>query len=179
MGEDSGGLGRRLAAIAVTLLAIAALVYSTLGGKWLTTGPGAGFGLRAFEVCTPLGCDRRDNADVIAELARTSPAQVRSGFVEAGWITSGASWAAAAALALALLPLLLGARAAGLVFVVRVAQLALVVALGGALVFTLRGPGGPGASGLAFSFYVFGAGATLGLSSALMLVKLHRAPAPE
>jgi hypothetical protein len=172
-------LGRRFAAVAVTVVAVGLLSYAarSQSGRWLVTGDGSGFGLRTFQTCTQFGCDRKPAADVVAELTRTH-GLVQSGFVEAGLVTSISIWIACGLLLLPIVPVLLGQRSGLARTACRLAQLALMIALGGAVVFVLRRPGGTtnGAFQLGFSFWVFAVGNVLGLTAGLMLGKLH-APA--
>lgn len=172
-------VGRRVAVVAVTVVAVGLLVYSALrSNRWLVTGTGSGFGLRMFQTCTRYGCDEKPAAEVVAELARTNPAEVKSGFVEAGWVTQIAILTACGLLLLAILPILGGMRSGLARTASRLATFALMVSLGGAVAFVLRRPGGAsnGAFDLGFTFWVFAAGNVVGLTAGQMLAKLH-APA--
>jgi len=164
---------RRVPAILATAGAIVLAVLAARSTAWLVTGSGSGFGLRSLESCSPLGCDLRPAAEVVAELGRASPQLVRSGFVEAGVVTWIALWASAAALGLSALPMIAGVRSGLARAAARLALLALVTALAAGVVFVMRRPGGGGAYSLGLGFWLFGAGNVLGLVAGQMLVKLH------
>jgi hypothetical protein len=176
---DPPSTGRRFATVAVTVIAVGLLSYAAIrSNRWLVTGTGSGFGLRTFQTCTQYGCDHKPAAEVVAELARTTPALVKSGFLEAGWVTLIAILAGCGLLVVPIVPILAGFRSGLARTASRLASFALMVALGGAVVFVLRRPGGTsnGAFDVGFSFYVFAVGNVLGLTAGQMLAKLH-APA--
>jgi hypothetical protein len=176
---DAASAGRRVAVVAVTIIAVGLLSYSAIRShRWLVTGSGSGFGLRTFQTCTQYGCDDKPAGEVVAALARTNPAEVKSGFVEAGVVTQIAILTACGLLVLAILPILGGMRSGLARTASRLATFALMVALGGAVAFVLRRPGGSsnGAFDLGFTFWVFAAGNVIGLTAGQMLAKLH-APA--
>ena len=159
----------RFAAIAFAAAGIGALVYAAVSTRWLITGSGTGFGLRTFEVCHALGCDRTDLASLPAEAASASLAR-------AGLMTWIATWIAVAGLGIALIPMVPGARLGIARIASRLGVLALVVALAGAVWFVLSRPGtvdGKSTFALSLGFWVFCAGNLLGMTAGQMLAKLH------
>jgi hypothetical protein len=162
----------RFVAIGVAAAGIAALVYAGLSTRWLITGSGTGLGLRTFEVCHALGCDQKAIADLPAHTVSAS--LERAGLMT--WITI---WISVGGLAVAVLPMIAGARAGIGRIGARVAVLALMVALGGAVWFVLSRPGtseGKSTFALSFGFWAFCAGDILALTAGQLLGKLH-APA--
>jgi hypothetical protein len=161
-------------AAVVTAVAIALLVLAALSTAWLVTGAGVGFSLRELVACHAHGCD----ATPITRLPVT--VGVRSGFGEAGLVTLIAIWASAGCLLLAVIPAIAGARSPLGLALARLSQLALVVALGGAVAYVLRQPGGTSATALELGrgFFLFAAGNVIGLTAAQMLGKLHRRDIP-
>jgi hypothetical protein len=162
----------RFVAIGLAAAGIAGLIYAGLSTRWLVTGSGTGFGLRVFEVCHALGCDKQP----IAEL----PAQaVGESLGRAGTMTWISIWVAVGALGVSVLPMVAGARAAIGRLAARLALLALMVALAGAVWFVLSRPGteaGMSTYALSSGFWAFCGGDILALTAGQLLGKLH-APA--
>jgi hypothetical protein len=158
----------------VTAIAIALLVLAALSTAWLVTGAGVGFSLRELVVCHPHGCDATPITRLPVDIG------ARSGFGEAGLVTLIATWAGAACLLLAAIPAVVGARSPLGLALARLAQLVLLVALGGAVAYVLRQPGGTSATALKLGrgFFLFAAGNVIGLTAAQMLGKLHRRDVP-
>jgi hypothetical protein len=164
----------RLPAAVVAAAAIALLVLAALSTKWLVTGAGVGFSLRELVVCHPHGCDATPITRLPVDIG------ARSGFGEAGLVTLIAICAGAGGLVLALVPALAGKRSALGHALARLALVALIVALGGAVAYVLRQPGGTSATALQLGrgFFLFAAGDVIGLTAAQMLVTVHRRDVP-
>jgi len=159
----------RFVAIACAAAGIGALIYAALSTAWVVTGSGTGFGLRTFEACSPLGCDRKPIGQLPAET-------VKAAFDHAGELTWVSIWVAVAGLGIAMLPMIVGVRLGVARVASRLGVLALVVALGGAVWFVLSRPGTSGGQStyaLSLGFWVFCAGDIVAMTAGQLLAKLH------
>jgi hypothetical protein len=177
-------------AIGLALVAAGALGYAALTRQWLVNGSvyeQYGFGLRNNFTCgqsfgEAKECDETSNSEYIArqkELSSATASNASGAFAPMGWATFVACLAAA-----------LGLFAAAGIAIARkrpelpmapttIALLGIMAALITGCVFVATKPGPPGFVGVGPSFWVFGAGAVLGIAGAQLLAKVNRPIDPD
>ena len=174
----------RMLAIALALVATGCLVYAAFSHRWLVNGnryEEFGFGLRTNYSCQSISsvneCVSESNShyvQVSKDEGGRAAELVSSAFAPCGWAT----------FVLCLLAALGLAGAAGLAIAKQkrhlpmspstVAMLAIMAALITGCVFCAQKPGEAGYVGVGPSFWVFGAGAVLGIAGAQLLAKVNR-----
>jgi hypothetical protein len=175
---------RRMLAIGLALVAAACLGYAAMTKQWLVNGERVGFGLIENRVCGGWGtdeCSVSSNAKAIEQWMerRTNHEYVSSAFTPAGWATlvelvvAAAGLVGAAALALA------RKRPQLPITPTTIGLLAIMGSLITGCVFVATKPGEAGFVGVGASFWIFGAGAILGIASAQMLAKINRPVDPD
>ena len=180
----------RILGIGLALAAAACLIYASVTRHWLVNSSRfeeIGFGLRDNYQCASLTeghpeCQEQTNSAFIEKWQDVgdTASQFASGvFAPMGWATlvecllAALGLVAAAALALAnkqpqlpITPSTLG-------------LLGVMATLITGMIFVAKKPGPPGFVGVGISFWVFGAGAVLGIAGAQMLAKVNRPKDPD
>ncbi len=180
---------KRWAAIGLAVIAAACLGYGSFSRQWLVNGSRYetyGFGLRTNYTCgssfgeTP--CDESTNAEYIDRLNSfgESAAKNASGaFAPMGWATFVELLIAAGALLIAAGLAIANKKPQLPVSPSSLALLAIMAALITGCVFVATKPGVAGFVGVGMSFWVFGAGAVLGIAGAQLLAKVNRPADPD
>jgi hypothetical protein len=175
----------RYVAVALAAVAAACLVYAAFTNMWLVNSSRAeefGFGLRAYHACEAGDCNSESNASVVASFKEAGghSAELASGaFAPMGWATfvecllAALGLVGAAGIALAKKTPMLPMSPSTL------ALLGIMAALITGCVFVATKPGEAGYVGVGQSFWVFGAGAVLGIAGAQMLAKVNRPTDPD
>ena len=146
-------------AIALSLAAAAALIYAALTHEWLASADSSvTFGLRPN----------------VADFEHVS-----SAFVPMGWATLVACLLAAFGLLAAAGIAIAGKRPDLPMAPTTIALLAVMASLITGCVFVATKPGPPGMVGVGPSFWIFGAGAVVGIAGAQMLAKVNRPVDPD
>ena len=179
----------RALAIGLALAAVACMAYACFTRDWLVNGSryeSYGFGLRTNYTCgssfgeTP--CDNASNAEYVERLRDFGDAAARntsSVFAPMGWATFVELLVAACALAAAAALALANKKPQLPITPTTVALLGVMASLITGCVFVATKPGPAGFVGVGISFWVFGAGAVLGIAGAQMLAKVNRPPDPD
>jgi hypothetical protein len=183
----------RMLGIGLAVVAAACLIYAAFTHHWLANSSNyedIGFGLRSNFDCEGLGtmtCVETSNSDLVD----TMRAQLHEqGLDKDDRMTSGAfapcGWVTLVAIFLAAFGLL---AAAGMAAGRRtplwpmspstLALLGIMASLIAGCVFAATKPGPPGYVGVGVSFWVFGAGAVLGIAGAQLLAKVNRPQDPD
>ncbi len=170
-------------AIGLAIAAAACLLFASFTQKWLVnTQLEVGFGLRSNQECAgPDSCRSQSNSSLVSELqeAEGNSDNASGAFAPMGWVTFGVLLAAALGL--------LGA--AGIAAAKKkptwpmapttVTLLGLMISLITGCVFVATKPGPAGFVGVGLSFWLFGAGAVIGIAAAQMLAKINRPEDPD
>ena len=179
----------RWLAIGLAIAAAACLVTATFTQKWLVNGnvyEQIDFGLRTMSQCgSAFGeaeCDRFSNSAFVEQMRSVNAAAERdtsSAFSPMGWATFVECLLAALGLVLAATIALAGKHPDLPMAPTTLALLAIMAALITGCVFVATKPGPPGFVGVGLSFWLFGAGAVLGIASAQLLAKVNRPIDPD
>ncbi len=158
----------RSLAIGLALAAAVALVYAGLTRQWLVSADSS----------VKLGL--RSDAALIEELHSIwGDKYTSSAFAPMGWATLVECLLAAVGLAAAAGIALARTRPDLPMAPTTLALLAIMAALITGCVFVATKPGAPGFVGVGISFWIFGAGAVVGIAGAQMLAKVNRPVDPD
>jgi hypothetical protein len=176
----------RTLGIVLALVAAACLGYASFTRHWLANASdyeSVGIGLRSNFDCEGLGavkqCRDLSNSALIDALKEAGDPDQSSAFVPCGWITfvlcliTAVGLVAAAGLAIARKTPVLPMTPSSL------ALLGIMLALISGCVFVATKPGPAGSVGVGISFWVFGAGAVLGIAGAQLLARVNRPADPD
>jgi len=181
----------RIPPILLALLGAAALLFAAMSSRWLAnTGDNGSIemGLRSTTECGSVGmllgprpdeCRTKGNSDYASEWKTDSGQYYSVAFAPCGLVTSIACFVgalgllAAAALALAKKQPQLPMSPS------TISMLALMVGLISGCVFVATKPGPAGFVGVGIAFWIFGAGAVLGLAGSIMLARVNRPADPD
>ena len=186
---DSSRAPNRWLAIALGLGAAACLIFAAFSQQWLVNNSSAddvGFGLRGNHICEQYRgetqCDGESNSGYVARMREFGPAAARntSGvFAPMGWATFVLLLAAAAGLVAAGALALANKQPDWPMAPTTVALLALICGLITGCVFLATKPGEAGMIGAGPAFWIFGAGAVVGIAGAQMLARVNRPVDPD
>jgi hypothetical protein len=180
----------RALAIVLALASAGCLAYACIANQWLVNVTDVeharGFGLRTGWACnranglvTGDACINSPNATIVDDVRTHSEPGMSAAFAPMGWATLGLLALAAAALVIAALIAVVGAHPRLPITPPTVALVSLMLALITGCIFVATKPGPPGWVGVGTTFWVFGAGAVLGIAGAQQLARVNRPPDPD
>jgi hypothetical protein len=176
-------------AIGLALGAAACLAWAAFSNQWLVNGSRVeqyGFGLRTAYTCTEFrdehGCESTSNSEYVSRMRDFGPSAARntsSAFAPMGWATLVELLAAAAGLFAAAAIALAKKRPDLPLQPTTVTLLGLILSLITGCVFVATKPGEAGFVGAGPAFWIFGAGAVVGIAAAQMLARVNRPVDPD
>jgi hypothetical protein len=169
----------RVLSIVLALIAAACLAYAAATDHWLVNVAfERGVGLRFAWSCIG-ACTRVTNSELVASLRGSTENDLSSAFVPMGWATLVLLVAAVAGLVVGAILAIVRAHPRLPIAPTTVALLALMLGLITGCVFVATKPGPAGWVGVGTSFWMFGAGAVLGIAAAQQLARVLRPPDPD
>lgn len=184
-GASTSPAPSRVLAIGLALAAAACLIYGAFSRQWLVNGSRFeqyGFGLRSNYTCDADTCDEDSNSnyvDRMREFSTVSARNASSAFAPMGWATFIESLIAAAGLIAAAAVAAARRRPDLPMQPTTIALLAIIFGLITGCIFVATKPGAAGFVGAGISFWIFGAGAVLGIAGAQLLAKVNRPLDPD
>jgi hypothetical protein len=183
---------RRGVGLAVGLLGAAALAIGALSPSWMANPDVVGvrgfvgelrIGPRGVDHCIADWCRELSNAELGDEIAAGYPLDkgkyTSAAFGPAGWVALAASLIAALGLVGAAAIAAARKQPQLAISPASIALLGIMVALIAGCVFVATKPGPPGMVGVAWGFWVFGAGCIAGIAGSQLLARVIRPPDPD
>jgi hypothetical protein len=181
----------RIPPIVLALLGAAALLFAAMSSHWLSNAGENGsiaMGLRSTTECGSVGmllgpqpdeCPTKNTSDYAAEWKTDSGQYYSAAFAPFGLVTLIACIVGALGLLAAAALALAKKQPALPVSPSSISLLALMAGLISGCVFVATKPGPGGFVGVGVAFWIFGAGAVLGLAGSIMLARVNRPVDPD